>query len=148
MIVREVQLMREIALGEWTPHTIQQAKAALSVDLDRIVAAHQFVSSTYPPNTPYMQWWNTGNLFPFVQLQNGGSVTRNNTLAGGVSEFLSSVQVVLSLPIENCTLDNKFVYYITENAELMTSALQTSVRLRFEKYASDFAVFNAKVCTM
>ena len=43
---------------------------------------------------------------------------KSTTLSGALSEVVSSAQVVQELPLANCTMDSRFVYYIVNNTAL------------------------------
>jgi hypothetical protein len=131
--------------GLWDSQSFDETKRLLVSSLDSFVEAHQQVTSTFAPTTPYQQWWNTANMFPVSLLQNGEPVTRNNTLNGIVSETISSAQVIVSLAQSNCTMDNKFVYFVVHNYGVVHDALQANIRLRFEKYYQDFSTFGGTV---
>ena len=146
MLVREVEILKQLQQGQEAMQTFDQAKALIASYLAAFITANDYTVSVSPPSTPYMLWWNTVNLFPTMQLQKSGTVVvRNNTLVSVVSEFISSMQVIMSLPVENCTMDNKFVYSVVTNHDQVLSALETNLQLRYQKYSDDYSTFSPAV---
>ena len=146
MLVREVEILKQLQQGYEAMQTFDQAKALIASYLAAFITANDYTVSVFPPRTPYRLWWNTVNLFPTMQLQKSGTVVvRNNTLVSVVSEFISSMQVIMSLPVENCTMDNKFVYSVVTNHDQVLSALETNLQLRYQKYSDDYSTFSPTV---
>ena len=146
MLVREVEILKQLQQGEDTQQTFDQTKGLINSYLASFIAANDMTVTTYPPATPYLLWWNTVNLFPTEQLQNTGiAVVRNNTLVSMVSEFISSMQVILGLPVQICTMSDKFIYSVVTNYDVVRGALESNLEQRFEVYRDDYTTFSPTV---
>ena len=146
MLVREVEILRQLQQGEDTMQTFDQTKGLINSYLASFIAANDMTVTTYPHSTPYLLWWNTVNLFPTEQLQNTGTaVVRNNTLVSMVSEFISSMQVILGLPVQNCTMSDKFIYSVVTNYDVVRGALESNLEQRFEVYRDNYTTFSPTV---
>jgi hypothetical protein len=71
---------------------------------------------------------------------------KSATLSGALSEVVSSAQVVQELPLANCTMDSRFVYFIVNNFDTIHSALQQSLNLRSRGYQKRFSEYSPLVC--
>jgi hypothetical protein len=70
---------------------------------------------------------------------------KSTTLSGALSEVVSSAQVVQELPLANCTMDSRFVYYIINNFDTIHTALQQSLDLRSQGYQKEFSEYSPLV---
>jgi hypothetical protein len=63
-----------------------------------------------------------------------------------MSEFVSAVQVVVELPLANCTMESRFVHYIIANHDVINKALQASLDLRYQNFQDRYSKFSTLVC--
>ena len=91
------------------------------------------LASEPSPNGDYDGWWTVDTSTAVVYLENAHVLVKNMTRSNLVSEFVSSVQVVLSLPVANCTMANRFVFFVVTNADVMHDMFEASATMRYEE---------------
>jgi hypothetical protein len=55
------------------------------------------------------------------------------------------VQVVAGLPLEGCTVADRFVFFVVTNYNVINGSLKKSLNLRFEDFENEYKVFDALV---
>ena len=125
--------------------TFDGAKGKLQAHLDLFIAAHDYITVTAPPTSDEQIAWHTTLPFDVSYLLNGEPTVRQSTLASFVAEFVSAAQVVLTLAVADCTLANRYVYYVLANQDTLHDALENSMELRHQSLVDTFASFSGLV---
>ena len=125
--------------------TFNSTKVQLQRYLQDFIFAHDVVMVQYPPVSPVHIAWNQEQTFDVQYLLYGEPMVRQSTQIAFTSEFVSNVQVVLNLSVEDCTMSNRFVYYVIENHDGLHDVYEQSMRLRFSKFNSDYSSFSGMV---
>ncbi len=55
------------------------------------------------------------------------------------------MQVVLSLAVDSCTMDNQFVYFVIANHDTLHNILSESARLRYDELVHSFEAIDYTV---
>ena len=114
-------------------------------DLAAFEAVHLALTVDSPPTSAYYQWWILEHDVSVTYLQSQSTSVVNSTVSNLISEFISSVQVVLSLTAANCTLNNNFMYFVIANHDVAHEVLQKGVELRLEILRDYFSTINYTV---
>ena len=141
----DVATLIKIHSGMHDLTTFDGAKSQLFAHLDTFIAAHDYVTVTAPPTTEEHMAWDTTVPFDVHFLLNGEVSERQSSLASFIAEFVSAVQVVLTLPVGDCSMENRYVYYVLANQNALHDALEKSMQLRHESLYNEFSSFSGLV---
>ena len=144
-IATEVETLIKHNMGLHEVATFNSTKVQLQRYLQDFIFAHDVVMVQYPPVSPVHIAWNQEQTFDVHYLLYGEPMVRQSTQIAFTSEFVSNVQVVLNLSVEDCTMSNRFVYYVIENHDGLHDVYEQSMRLRFSKFNSDYSSFSGMV---
>jgi hypothetical protein len=140
-----VQSLIKVAQGINDRHSFADIKQQLRTHTALFISAFRFQTTdgkpSYPPHVALMQ----STPLRVQQLENGVVVHVDTTLSGALSELVSSVQVVQELPVANCTMGSRFVFYIVANFDVFEVSLRRSLHLRYEDYENKFSVYSSLV---
>ena len=102
-------------------------------NLAQFEAVHRELTVTSPPSSAYARWFALEQTVSASYLQfNSVRAENNATVPNLISEFISSVQVIVLTPLENCTMSNDYVYFTVTNHDVLHDVLQTCLQLRFQ----------------
>ena len=125
--------------------SFEAAKSKLNSHLDVFVYAHNYITVTAPPTTEEHIAWHTIVPFDVAYLLHDVPSIRQSSLASFIAEFESAAQVVLTLPISECTLENRYLYFLIANQDTIHDALEESMQLRHLALTAEFSSFSGLV---
>ena len=144
-LAEEVQRLVKHNAGVHDAISFDQSKHRLQSFLDDFVDARSAVTVQYPAvNSQEIQLETVSPLVATYWMANN-TVLRQITQMELASEYLSAVQIVLNLTIDQCRSDNRIVRFVLDNEGVLQSSLQSSSVLRLQQFQLDFGDFNATV---
>jgi hypothetical protein len=144
-MAQEVETLRKHNLGLHEVVPFEGTKARLASFLDDFLAAHDVVTVQNPPMTPDHIAWNQDQLFDVMYLLRGEPRMRQSTQIAFTAEYVSNLQVVLNLSVADCTMENRFIYYVLANHDALHDVYEEGMHLRFQKLLADNSSFNLTV---
>jgi hypothetical protein len=127
--------------------TFEGTKAVLRAKLAELQTIQQTLTVDAPAASPaYNQLTLEQQLSVSHLLSDGTVVTSTESSSNLLSEFISSSQVLLSLPQQNCTMNDSFVYFVLSNHDVLHDVLSGGILLRYQDLTKAFDGISFKVC--
>ena len=135
----------KINAGIHNVSSFEALQGSMATLLQQLLDDRQTVAVDNPPSSAPQRQWELDTMFDISYLLHGDVLTRQASQVNFVSEFVSMVQVALTMALPEFTMDNRAVYFIVENDDALHQSMEGSMALRFDALRAEYSSFDGSV---